>query len=95
MFDFAAVGLPLAACGLIYLVLVGWRLLPKDRGVGNSGAAIHRFSIEEYLIEAKVPEGSTLAHGLELRFGPRYLSRYGPSIIPSSAYERNRGRHPG
>lgn len=61
MFDFAAVGLPVALCGLAYLVFIGWRLLPKDRGGGGGNAEANRFSIEEYLIEALVPENSTLA----------------------------------
>jgi di/tricarboxylate transporter len=55
MFDFAPVGIAICAIGLIYLAF-GWRLLPKDR----RGASMpeDRFSIEDYVSEIKVDEGS-------------------------------------
>ena len=57
MFDFAPVGLAVAAAGIAYLS-VGWRLIPADR----RGAPLpeDRFKIEDYVTEAKIPAGSTL-----------------------------------
>jgi di/tricarboxylate transporter len=57
MFDYAPVGLAIAGVGLVCLTLT-YRLLPKDRRAGASlDAAIN---IENYVAEAKVPEGSPL-----------------------------------
>ncbi len=57
MFDYAPVGLAIAAVGLVYLTFAYW-LLPKDRRGGASlDAAI---KIENYVAEAKVPAGSPL-----------------------------------
>jgi di/tricarboxylate transporter len=57
MFDYAPVGLVIAAAGLVCLTLTH-RLLPKDRRAGTSlDAAIN---IENYVVEAKVPDGSPL-----------------------------------
>ncbi|MFZ5782834.1 MAG: SLC13 family permease [Pseudomonadota bacterium] len=41
MFDFTPVGLPVAAAGVLFIALVGWRLLPRrvDPGVGTPGAS--------------------------------------------------------
>lgn len=55
MFDFAPVGLGIVAAGLLFLA-VGWRLLPADRK--GPGHTTDSFSVEPYLAEAVVPEGS-------------------------------------
>jgi di/tricarboxylate transporter len=56
MFDFAPVGIGLAAVGVIFLTF-GWRLLPKiDRGAGDTPET--RFSIEDYVTEARLPAAS-------------------------------------
>ena len=55
MFDFAPVGLEVCAVGLAYLA-IGWRLLPKNRQ--GAAAAEDQFTIEDYLSELVVPEGS-------------------------------------
>jgi di/tricarboxylate transporter len=58
MFDFAPVGLVVAAAGLVFLTL-GWRLLPRDRRpAGGMEAA---FSIEAYTTEATLPAESAAA----------------------------------
>jgi di/tricarboxylate transporter len=57
MFDFAAVGVPVALAGLAYLVLA-WRLLPRRAATGGVEAA---FGEQDYTIEAFVPEGSSAA----------------------------------
>ena len=58
MFDFSPVGLVVAAAGILYLITIGWRLLPRQRqGEAESGAV---FRIEAYITEARVPETSPL-----------------------------------
>lgn len=55
MFDFAPVGACLSLIGFVFL-LVGWRLLPKDRkGIVSMDAA---FTLEGYTTEVAVPEDS-------------------------------------
>ena len=56
MFDFAPVGAVAALAGLVFVALLGWRLIP-DRGdkiaAGSGGLA-------QYIAELTVPEGSDL-----------------------------------
>jgi di/tricarboxylate transporter len=52
MFDFAPVGLALTALGIVFIGLVGWRLVPA-RQAGSEG-----FETGTYLTEARVTEGS-------------------------------------
>ncbi|MGI9353286.1 MAG: SLC13 family permease [Rhizobiaceae bacterium] len=57
MFDFTPVGATVALVGLVYLALVGWRLLPQRVSAApNSGI----FHVEEYISEVAVPPGSTI-----------------------------------
>ena len=56
LFDFAWVGLPLAVVGIVFLIAVGWRLLPQTTGRGT--AAESPFDVEDYLTELLVPEGA-------------------------------------
>ena len=59
MFDFLPVGAALALVGGVFIVLVGWRLLPKARmKVQRSGTL---FEIDEYVVEMRVCEDSNLA----------------------------------
>ncbi len=58
MFDFAPVGVGVALAGLIFIVLLGWRLLPERRGEARPEEL---FEIEDYLIEVRIPEGSAWA----------------------------------
>jgi di/tricarboxylate transporter len=54
MFDFAPVGAVTALVGVIFIVLVGWRLIPvSDR---DEGAAEALFHIEDYVAELRVGE---------------------------------------
>jgi di/tricarboxylate transporter len=55
MFDFSPVGVAVALAGLVFLVLVGWRLLPL---AGRRGEAEKAFEIEDYITEARVGEES-------------------------------------
>ncbi len=61
MFDFTPVGLAVAATGVAFVALIGWRLVPVRRQSGTEG-----FDTGAYLTEARVPEGSKAA-GMTLR----------------------------
>ena len=56
MFDFAPVGLAVAAVGVVYVALLGWRLIPVSRGKHDSPGEL--FELEAYVAEVTVPEGS-------------------------------------
>ena len=58
MFDFAPVGLPVAVAGLLFVTLVGWRLIPSSRRPEQSAG--ERFHIDSYVSQATVPEDSVL-----------------------------------
>jgi di/tricarboxylate transporter len=57
MFDYAPVGGITALAGLIFVALLGWRLVPQR---DQRGAAAELFDIEPYLAELIVPEESAL-----------------------------------
>jgi di/tricarboxylate transporter len=56
MFDFAPVGVSLAVAGVAFLS-VGWRLLPRIKK-GTGATPETRFSIEDYITEARLPSAS-------------------------------------
>ena len=56
MFDFTPVGLVVATVGVVYVALVGWRLLPKARGQHDTSKEL--FELEDYIAEVLVSEGS-------------------------------------
>jgi di/tricarboxylate transporter len=57
MFDFAPVGLACAGVGILFITLVGWRLIPR-RQEAETGA--QPFDVGQYLAEVKVPDDSKL-----------------------------------
>ncbi|MEZ4736198.1 MAG: SLC13 family permease [Caldilineaceae bacterium] len=57
MFDFAPVGLGIVGANLLYLALIGWRLVPERKGQASRETI---FQIKDYLTEVRVPEKSTL-----------------------------------
>ncbi len=57
MFDFAPVGAGIALAGVIFIVLIGWRLLPKRKGQLSREEL---FEIEDYITSVYVPKKSTL-----------------------------------
>jgi di/tricarboxylate transporter len=61
MFDFTPVGLVVAASGIIFVVLVGWRLVPTRKRVGAE-----EFDTGAYLTEARIPDKAKAA-GMTLR----------------------------
>lgn len=58
MFDFAPVGLACAAAGLLFIAIIGWRLIPVDRDARGSGSSIP--GLENYVAELVVTESSTI-----------------------------------
>ncbi|MGA9433182.1 MAG: SLC13 family permease [Roseobacter sp.] len=58
MFDFAPVGAVTALAGLVFVAVIGWRLIPKREGDGSITDA--RNSLKDYLAELSVPSGSDL-----------------------------------
>jgi di/tricarboxylate transporter len=63
MFDFTLVGGGVAIAGLLFIILIGWRLIPPRHGRDSSESL---FEIENYVTEVKVSEKSNLA-GRRLR----------------------------
>jgi di/tricarboxylate transporter len=61
MFDFTPVGFSMTALGVIFIGLIGWRLVP-----GRTQTDVEGFDTGTYLTEALVPEGSKAA-GMKLR----------------------------
>lgn len=61
MFDFSPVGVAVALAGVLFITLLGWRLVPK-REVGNAAS----FDTGHYLTEARVKDGGK-AQGKTLR----------------------------
>jgi len=58
MFDFAPVGLVVAVIGVLFVALVGWRLIPKS--AVNHEAAKDLFQIDQYVAEVRVSDDSSL-----------------------------------
>lgn len=56
MFDFAPVGLACAVAGVAFVALIGWRLIPGERGEHDSGQEL--LDLQGYIAEVKVPEES-------------------------------------
>ncbi|PCF97420.1 SLC13 family permease [Vreelandella nigrificans] len=63
MFSFSPVGIVVALVGLVFIVLVGWRLTPARSGQASTD---EMFDTANYLVELKVPEASK-ANGLTLQ----------------------------
>ncbi len=63
MFDFSYVGVVVAICGILFISLLGWQLIPK-RNSRTSNEQL--FDIGEYITEVTVPSESTIT-GLRLR----------------------------
>ena len=58
MFDFAPVGLACALVGVLFVTTVGWRLIPRERTLHDTGKELQE--IGEYLAELKVPEQAAI-----------------------------------
>ncbi|MCG6871629.1 MAG: SLC13 family permease [Gammaproteobacteria bacterium] len=58
LFDFSPVGVVVAVVGVIFVTLIGWRLIPAERRRQNPPQQL--FQIDAYLNELRVPAGSEL-----------------------------------
>lgn len=63
MFDFAYVGAGVALAGILFILLIGWRLIPK-RKAGKSSEDL--FEIKDYITELSIPidskyDGTTIS----------------------------------
>jgi len=58
MFDFAPVGGVTAIAGLIFVALIGWRLIPQPEAAKGGADPMDEFG--QYVAELTVPEGSKL-----------------------------------
>lgn len=85
MFDFAPVGLLVAASGLIFVSLIGWRLLPERQSQDSSADL---FEIENYITEVEVTEDSKLRGK---RFGE--IEEFADREIMALGLVRNEVRH--
>ncbi len=57
MFAFTPVGVVVAIAGVLFVALVGWRLIPRARGEHDSGKELMELS--DYVAEARVPAESS------------------------------------
>ncbi|MCL4272531.1 MAG: anion permease [Anaerolineales bacterium] len=57
MFDFTPVGAGVAIAGVLFIVFIGWRLIPVRKSKSNNDGL---FDIENYITEVKIPEKSKL-----------------------------------
>ncbi len=55
MLDFTPVGAALALMGVLFIALIGWRLIPKT--LHKKPISDSLFSIDEYITEIRIPEG--------------------------------------
>jgi di/tricarboxylate transporter len=90
LFSFAPVGGLVALGGLAFVVLIGWRLIPKD-SLKKPGTD-ELFAINEYITEVRVDEGSKLigmtVGEVEKEFGDRmtifgYIGKNGKVLTPN------------
>ena len=58
VFDFAPIGVVLTVAGVAFITFIGWRLIPKERRGKRSAEDL--FEISDYIVEARVLEGSAL-----------------------------------
>jgi len=57
MFDFTPVGAGVAVAGLLFIVLIGWRLIPRRQG---QSATDDLFEVGKYITEVRLPANSRL-----------------------------------
>lgn len=58
MFDFAPVGLACAVAGVLFITLIGWRLIPAARSKHDTLQEL--FELKDYIAEIKVPADSKI-----------------------------------
>ena len=54
MLDFSPVGIAIAILGVLFIALIGWKLIPKESYKKPGAESL--FSIDEYITEIRIPE---------------------------------------
>ena len=75
MFDFLPVGGPMTLAGVLFIVLVGWRLVPSRKQAGIEG-----FETGSYLTEVRIPADSKVVD-MTLREVERTLDEIGVQVV--------------
>ena len=75
MFDFSPVGLSVALAGVLFISLIGWRIVPSRERAG-----VDTFNTAAYLTEARVASESR-AQGMHLREAQAALDKVDAQII--------------
>ncbi len=75
MFDFAPVGVAVAALGVLFVAVIGWRLVPARKSAAGAD-----FDTGTYLTEVRVPEKGK-AVGLTLRGFEAEIEESGAQIV--------------
>ena len=89
MFDFTPVGVPVAVAGVLFIIFIGWRLIPKNRMTKN--ASLNLFEIQSYLTEIQVQKGCKFI-GMHLNELPMFEGTDRIEILgvaTPSSYARN------
>jgi len=79
MFDFAPVGLAVAAAGVAFIAVAGWRLMPTAEG-GEAKPEEEVFALDDYIAEVKVPEEADII-GKRVRELDEVAERAGVAIL--------------
>lgn len=75
MFDFSEVGVGVALGGVLFLVLIGWRLVPRRRQAGSAS-----YEVGAYITEVEILPASPLA-GRHIREAEAELDGIGAQIL--------------
>jgi di/tricarboxylate transporter len=78
MFDFAPVGGAIAVAGIVFVALVGWRLIPSGRAETPSSDEL--MNIGDYVTEARIPEDHALI-GSRLRALDELMSEQDATVL--------------
>lgn len=66
LLDFAAIGLPIALAGILFMTLIGYRFLPaqspaqKMKGEHESSELLNTYQLNERLVRGRIPKGGEL-----------------------------------
>jgi len=87
MFDFTPVGAAVAVVGVVFIALVGWRLIPKHEAPTQSDRV---FEIDDYITEVRIPPKTPLI-GKTIR--EAYEHGVSDDIVFVSIHRRGRQRY--
>ena len=93
IFDFAYVGVGVAICGILFISIFGWKLIPSRQSPASKEGL---FAVKDYLTEVRVPEKSKLTGKMILDIGAATeaevvvvaIIRNGQKIVAPSSLEK-------